>query len=234
MTLEICLEQCKNFKYAALNSGEHCGCFENLTKLDFRSYSECDYPCTGQGSKSPKSLCTNYSKNSCTKHKRNFARNFESGFRTRVQATHQILNVEDLGDEVFTVLKTQNHLLVNVYRNRDPQTVLSVNRSVWIGFASTGLNQLLDPTIQDYTDANGGRTIADAQTIFDTTLTIEKCLDFCKDYKYAAVQYGEQCWCANEFARKTEILPDSECDMPCEGDPTQTCGGYYKQNIYTV
>ena len=47
LTLEICLEQCKNFKYAGLGDGEHCLCFDNLKKMDHRPASECDKPCKG-------------------------------------------------------------------------------------------------------------------------------------------------------------------------------------------
>ena len=84
--------------------------------------------------------------------------------------------------------------------------------------------------IQDYSP--DGRVLTEGVAV--DGLTIEKCLELCKDYKYAAVQFGNGCHCANEFDRTTQILADSACDMACRGDQTQICGGSNKLNIYTV
>ena len=64
----------------------------------------------------------------------------------------------------------------------------------------------VDPR-QDYSE--GDRVINELAQQFENTLTIEICLEFCKDYKYASVQ-KRYCHCANEFARKTELLADSQ------------------------
>ena len=77
--------------------------------------------------------------------------------------------------------------------------------------------------------------LKDKRKDFDASdLTIEKCFEECKNFKYAGVQFSKVCFCGNEIARTTEFLDESECDMPCDGDASQTCGGAWKMNLYTV
>ena len=64
-------------------------------------------------------------------------------------------------------------------------------------------------------------------------MTIEWCLYFCKDYDYAGVQFGAECYCGNMLTRLT-ILSDGDCNMKWAGDETQSCGGDSKMNIYTI
>ena len=82
---------------------------------------------------------------------------------------------------------------------------------------------------------NSKRVLNDKLKIFDSgVMTVEKCLEECKQYKYAAVENRKECFCANQFSQKTKILDDTECNMACDGDETQTCGGPWKMNVYTV
>lgn len=76
------------------------------------------------------------------------------------------------------------------------------------------------------------RVLSDKVTSFNT-MTVEWCLDFCKDYKYAGVQYGAECYCGNVLLKMT-LLPDGDCNMKCSGDETQFCGGHSKLNIFTI
>ena len=60
------------------------------------------------------------------------------------------------------------------------------------------------------------------------------CLDYCKNFQYAALANGENCYCVDKF-RTIDILPDSDCNVPCEGDTTNTkCGGNSKWSVYTI
>ena len=78
-----------------------------------------------------------------------------------------------------------------------------------------------------------GGIVVDAGTVI-ADLTIEKCLEECANFKYAAVQNGNTCHCDNEFNLRIQWLPDTDCSVPCDGDPAQICGGSRKLNIYTV
>ena len=67
---------------------------------------------------------------------------------------------------------------------------------------------------------------------FESGVTLDVCRDFCKDFQYLGLGNGVNCFCVNEFPT-INILHDSECNVPCQGDPTTKCGGYYKWNVYS-
>lgn len=47
---------------------------------------------------------------------------------------------------------------------------------------------------------------------------------------YAGLEYSYECWCGNiERAIK---LDDSECNMPCNGNSLQMCGGALALSVY--
>ena len=65
------------------------------------------------------------------------------------------------------------------------------------------------------------------------TQKIEKCIDYCKNFKYVALITQSWCSCGNELKR-TEPLPDSDCNNKCSGDYSQACGGTGHQvNVHT-
>ena len=64
-------------------------------------------------------------------------------------------------------------------------------------------------------------------------LTIEKCKKLCfeeRNYSYAGVQNGDECYCGNNLPNTP--APDAECSVPCSGDEAQMCGGWFRMNIY--
>jgi len=65
-------------------------------------------------------------------------------------------------------------------------------------------------------------------------LTLEKCIALCniKEYKYAGMQYANQCFCDNHYPAVE--IPQFDCDMLCDGDDSQFCGGYWKMNVYST
>lgn len=42
-------------------------------------------------------------------------------------------------------------------------------------------------------------------------------------YLFAGTQYGIECYCGNSYGRYGQ---STLCDLPCEGNPFQTCGGH--------
>jgi hypothetical protein len=51
-------------------------------------------------------------------------------------------------------------------------------------------------------------------------------------YSYAGLQYFGQCFAGNQLGY-TQVA-DSECGLPCDADPTQTCGGGFRNQIYST
>lgn len=61
--------------------------------------------------------------------------------------------------------------------------------------------------------------------------TVEACISIAKTqgFKYAGVQYGTQCF-AGDVLGYTEVPQD--CDMPCQSDPQEICGGVWANSVY--
>ncbi|KAL5019701.1 hypothetical protein ScPMuIL_002593 [Solemya velum] len=53
------------------------------------------------------------------------------------------------------------------------------------------------------------------------------------ELRYAGVQYGKECFCGESFGAYGAV-PDTDCNKPCTGDESLTCGGTWAQNIYDV
>jgi hypothetical protein len=58
-------------------------------------------------------------------------------------------------------------------------------------------------------------------------VTNTKCINYCgaKGFSMAGTEFGGQCFCGNELSSMSSKLDETSCNMPCEGDRTQTCGG---------
>ncbi|KAK4455790.1 WSC domain-containing protein [Podospora aff. communis PSN243] len=100
-----------------------------------------------------------------------------------------------------------------------------------------------DVTIEDYDhigcwtdDSRLGRALTYDMKIDGSTFTTEKCLAACKNegYAFAGTEFGGECWCGSVIANDTRAAPDSECNMPCNGDRTQTCGGPGRLSLYVA
>lgn len=66
-------------------------------------------------------------------------------------------------------------------------------------------------------------------------LTLETCKAYCVDdrgYIFFGVEFGTECYCGDHREESSTRVEDSECDMPCAGGESQTCGGASRINIY--
>ena len=57
-------------------------------------------------------------------------------------------------------------------------------------------------------------------------------IDFSKDFEFFGLQNGDECYCgSNAF----KLLPtrQTECNMPCSGNQTQSCGSSWRMNVYS-
>jgi hypothetical protein len=43
-----------------------------------------------------------------------------------------------------------------------------------------------------------------------------------------------ECWCAQYISSVSPKVPDSSCNLPCEGNSSQICGGDLKLTVYQV
>ncbi|EON97590.1 putative endo- -beta- protein [Phaeoacremonium minimum UCRPA7] len=59
----------------------------------------------------------------------------------------------------------------------------------------------------------------------DAAMTPEVCVGLCASNKYAGV-YDTSCYCADDLDALTQAIPDTDqCDVPCPGDASESCGG---------
>ena len=68
------------------------------------------------------------------------------------------------------------------------------------------------------------------------SMSMDSCKSNClsKGYDYAGVQFGKECWCGNDLPGNHLKRPYSECNMPCLGDRSQTCGQGWRMNVMRI
>ncbi len=103
-------------------------------------------------------------------------------------------------------------------------------------------NALYDTTTQKYIGCRNDDTVGQFINYrFDKQNSVAKCVEKCKqgDFKYAALQASNWCACGNdsEFNKTKDSyrsVPSEECNIPCKGKATETCGGLMKNSIYRI
>lgn len=65
--------------------------------------------------------------------------------------------------------------------------------------------------------------------------TPTSCLALCtkSGFQYGGSEFGNECWCGNTLTSPI-ARPESDCNLPCSGDNTQTCGGSLALALYQV
>ncbi|KAG4441379.1 hypothetical protein IFR05_003136 [Cadophora sp. M221] len=46
------------------------------------------------------------------------------------------------------------------------------------------------------------------------------------------MEYGRECWCADEFGAGALLVPNADCSMTCAGDPYAYCGAGNRLQVY--
>jgi WSC domain len=86
-----------------------------------------------------------------------------------------------------------------------------------------------------YTDAQASRTLNTTEYL-NTAMTIEVCTSACKTagFMYAGVEYADECYCGNALQNGGGPAPDGSagCNMPCNGNSLETCGGSNRLNLF--
>ncbi|KAF8329334.1 concanavalin A-like lectin/glucanase domain-containing protein [Cantharellus anzutake] len=68
-------------------------------------------------------------------------------------------------------------------------------------------------------------------------VTVDTCLSACDsaNFNFAGVQYGQECWCGNSLNKGAVVgqsLNASQCDLACNGDASQKCGGCWALTLF--
>ncbi|KAK4227293.1 WSC-domain-containing protein [Podospora fimiseda] len=84
-----------------------------------------------------------------------------------------------------------------------------------------------------YTEGEGQRALSDV-AFYDDAMTLEKCANVCDSYNWFGVEYGRECYCGNTLNAGSVPAPALECNFPCPGQPSQTCGAGNRLNLYSA
>jgi glucuronoarabinoxylan endo-1,4-beta-xylanase len=70
--------------------------------------------------------------------------------------------------------------------------------------------------------------------LVSSNATIASCIALAKaqHYAYAGLQYGGQCFGGNTLGHA--LVTNTRCDMPCNADPEEICGGSWLNSIYAT
>lgn len=62
----------------------------------------------------------------------------------------------------------------------------------------------------------------------------EECIDHCESggYTLAGTENGRECWCGSSIRDDAVRLPESQCGKPCQGQPTELCGGSWAIDVF--
>lgn len=58
------------------------------------------------------------------------------------------------------------------------------------------------------------------------------CSTFCAGFPYFGVEYSNECYCAWVLPSGPSLRADTECNMPCSGAPTSSCGGPNRITVF--
>jgi len=84
-----------------------------------------------------------------------------------------------------------------------------------------------------YIDGVNGRILNYGQP-GGTTNTIESCIQTCKGlgYTVAGMEYSSECYCDNHLYNGAAPTAESDCNIPCAGNPVEMCGAGGRMSIY--
>lgn len=67
-------------------------------------------------------------------------------------------------------------------------------------------------------------------------LTVDRCISIClaEGYEFAGLQNGAECFCGDETYNEQGPADESQCNVPCNGEPSQICGGSFRISVYAT
>jgi hypothetical protein len=90
-----------------------------------------------------------------------------------------------------------------------------------------------------YTDNLNPRSLGTTGVLFAGIgagkVTSTACVAYCanKGYNIAGTEFGNQCFCDNALTN-SGVAPASVCNIPCEGDSGEICGGKAALSVFAT
>ncbi|NWI66222.1 WSCD2 protein, partial [Todus mexicanus] len=85
-----------------------------------------------------------------------------------------------------------------------------------------------------YVDNTRRRTLRGVSFFDYKKMTVFRCQDNCAErgYLYAGLEFGAECYCGHKI--QAPNASESECNMECKGERSNTCGGVNRLSIYRL
>ncbi|KAF1425032.1 WSC domain-containing protein 2, partial [Spheniscus magellanicus] len=85
-----------------------------------------------------------------------------------------------------------------------------------------------------YVDNTRRRTLRGVSFFDYKKMTVFRCQDNCAErgYLYAGLEFGAECYCGHKV--QASNASESECNMECKGERSNTCGGVNRLSIYRL
>ncbi|KAF2730129.1 WSC-domain-containing protein [Polyplosphaeria fusca] len=83
-----------------------------------------------------------------------------------------------------------------------------------------------------YLDSTSSRSLPFVAEMEFTNATVQQCIAYCKgnNYRYAGLEYYGQCYCGASVSSGKAL--EADCNLPCNGDNSQACGGHDRLSVY--
>ena len=86
-----------------------------------------------------------------------------------------------------------------------------------------------------YVDSTSSRVLSGA-FYSSSAMTEENCVSYCAKtnggYDFADVEYANECYCGDQLLATKE--PDTDCNMACSGNKTESCGGGNRLSVFSA
>ncbi|KAJ9123152.1 hypothetical protein QFC22_001345 [Naganishia vaughanmartiniae] len=228
-SISVCTAICgqMGYEYAGAEYGQECYCGNAYNGDGGQVFadSDCEIPCPGDN----KQACGNawrialYKRDASAASSSHAASATASGSGSAVSNTRSLpsnTNAASTSAKTTAASQTASHTTTKTTSAPGPIHTDTTDSSEWYS-----LGCAVD---------EGGRVLGDYY-VAQGDMTIDLCLDICegKGYKYAGLEYGEECMCGNTL--KTGVTYDNNdwsCNMPCAGDASELCGSGWRLDVY--
>ncbi|KAK1239930.1 hypothetical protein MKX08_007372 [Trichoderma sp. CBMAI-0020] len=231
MTLESCATFCKGFTYFGTEYGRECYCGNVLKQgaVKATNQADCSFPCAGDG--------TEY----CGAGFRLELYMLSSNTTSATTASASSASATPKSSGAPTTSGTATTSGAATTSSVATTLRIAATSGTTTSAATSASPSPTGPIIfqgdKNYTyygcvsEPSAGKLMDNQVYNNDTTMTPQVCLSHCEEYKYAGVEYGQECWCGNTLnlagwsgATPGKNVSSSQCNMVCPGNATEYCG----------
>ncbi|CAG8971095.1 hypothetical protein HYALB_00010672 [Hymenoscyphus albidus] len=238
-TVPGCAASCSKFKYFGMEYSRECWCGNSfgLGALLVKD-SECSMTCAGDKS----SHCG-------ASNRLNVY--FKNDTASSASSVTSLTSSSSASSTLFTSTSLTS-TSVTSSASTSPSTISSSSTSTKVPSSTSALPSAPKPTgplvslgnsnftyYSCVSEPSSGRLLQSQVLNNRTAMTIPLCLSVCSNYKYAGVEYGRECWCANKLnlvgntgATPAKNVTDDQCNFACPGNATEACGASSRMSLF--